>query len=94
MTLEEKVDAIYEAYPRKVAARAGKKAILACLRRHANHDDILEATKKFKLFVGKRRIDKAYIPFPATYFNQDRWEDAPEEYYPMVQARTPLHTEL
>lgn len=64
--------AIYAAFPRKVGRKAAEKAILKALR-EVDAETLLGATQRFaRLVAGK---DAQYIPHPATWFNQGRWED-------------------
>lgn len=64
---ETEFDLFWSAYPRK----AGKPAALRAFRRVSSHlDDMLKDLKtRFK------QTDKQFIPYPATYLNQRRWED-------------------
>ena len=76
---KEKTDAdaieIYQAYPRKV----GKpKAIAAIKKAMASRGqaDLLELTKKYAKLRGIN--EPQFIPHPATWFNQERYNDDPE----------------
>lgn len=64
---------IYEAYPRKAARRAAIKAIHAARRRGHPPDFLLQKTKEYAASCKGR--EERYIPYPATWFNQDRFFD-------------------
>jgi hypothetical protein len=70
------VDAIYRAYPKRVAPRAAKKAIVAALKRLAPEktgDWLLGRVQRYaQTCQGK---DKQFIPFPATWFNGGQYDD-------------------
>lgn len=90
-TNEDDAAAVYDAYPRKEARRAALKAILSAhkrlgtegpghLRMHGNAgwDYLLAKTRLFAEAVSKwPKEDRAYVPHPATWFNQDRFHDHP-----------------
>lgn len=86
MLEEEK---IYKAYPR----RSGKKNALMSIRkalRDNSFDYLLEKTEAYaKLWQGvsPSHPDFQFIPHPATWFNQERYDD---EHWagPKVQATT------
>ena len=64
---ETEFNLFWSAYPRK----AGKPAALRAFRPVSTHlDDILKDLK-----VRFKQTDKQFIPYPATYLNQRRWED-------------------
>jgi len=64
---ETEFNLFWSAYPRK----AGKPAALRAFRPVSTHlDDILKDLK-----VRFKHTDKQFIPYPATYLNQRRWED-------------------
>lgn len=64
---ETEFNLFWSAYPRT----AGKPAALKAFRRVSTHlDDILKDLK-----VRFKHTEKHFIPYPATYLNQRRWED-------------------
>jgi hypothetical protein len=70
------VDEIYQAYPRKKAPRDAKKAIAAALKRIAPQRDakwLLIRVRRYAETVSEQ--NPKYIPFPATWFNGDRFDD-------------------
>jgi len=66
----------WKVWPKKVQRRAAEKAYQAACHR-ADSTIILAATEKFA------QSDKArgqFCPYPATWLNQNRWEDDPAEW--------------
>lgn len=73
---DKRAQALYLAYPRHVACGAAEKAIVRALKEE-DFDVLLEAVEKFASSVAGvlGTPDACYIPHPATWFNQRRWED-------------------
>jgi hypothetical protein len=71
--LLSKAEEIYAAYPRKVGKPAALKAIAKALKE--TDADLLELTRAFAKAVEHDNPD--YIPHPATWFNQARFNDDP-----------------
>lgn len=79
----EDVEAIYQAYPKRVGKGTATEAIKKALKRVASKDDapavyLLERTKAWASLVS--HIDRQhplwrFIPLPATWFNQGRFLD-------------------
>ncbi len=73
-------DRFWLAYPRKIGKGAARKSYEKALRRIDEPDageqisKALEAAKR----AWAKRNDPEFIPHPATWLNQDRWEDEPE----------------
>jgi len=68
----------YSHYPRKKAPGAAEKAYRAA-RKHASHETLMEAVKAYAASdEGKR--EPTYIPYPATWLNQKRWEEDRKEW--------------
>lgn len=75
---KESAEEIYAAYPRKVAKPNAIKAILKALCKIAP-DELLAKTKAYAQTVAEWSDEyKDYIPHPATWFNQERYNDNPE----------------
>lgn len=68
----KEAEEIYEAYPRHIAKKAAIKAIEGALREKPK-EVLLEAVKRFALSVATK--EPQFIPHPATWFNQGRWDD-------------------
>lgn len=64
---------IYEAYPRKVARPKAIAAIRTALGKIA-FEALLRRTELYAKSVASK--DPQYIPYPATWFNQERFNDA------------------
>jgi hypothetical protein len=73
MTLEERFEIFWKAYPRKV----GKGACRKIWKRKKYDEETLEQmleTIKWQVNL-KQWQNKEYIPHPSTWLNQERWED-------------------
>lgn len=82
---------IYQAYPRKVARGAAIKAILQALKKVPGMT-LMERTKAYA--EAKRNADHQFIPHPATWFNQERWDDDPAEWRVGDSLRSAAQKEL
>lgn len=69
-------EAIYDAYPRKVAKPPGLRAIQKAMK-SVPAEKLLELTRKYALAA--RRMDFNFIPHPATWFNREGWNDIHHE---------------
>jgi len=77
MTLEEQAMAIYQAYPKHVARATALVAIRKALQTEP-FESLMEAVQAYaKAREGEPR---QYTPYPATWFNQQRWTDDREEW--------------
>lgn len=72
--IEHDSEIIYGAYPKKVGKPFALKAIRKSLRK-SNPSELLEKVKKYAESVSE--MDRKYIPHPATWFNQERYNDDP-----------------
>jgi hypothetical protein len=63
---------IYKLYPKKVGKDAAFKAIVKAMSK-TDAETLIEAVTAFA--HAKKDADPQYIPNPATWFNQCRWED-------------------
>jgi hypothetical protein len=75
---------IYNAYPLKKARPAALKAIRAALKK-IDAPTLLERTKAF---ATARNGDLAFCPNPATWFNQERFNDDPTTWKRAADKRT------
>ena len=71
------IEAIYQAYPRHVGKQAALKAITKALE-HIGYEELLAAVTEYAAAVSG--AEKQYIPHPATWCNNRRWEDDREEW--------------
>lgn len=70
----DSAEEIYKAYPKHVAKPAALKAIRSALRnKKISAPDLLEKTKIYAL--SRKALDPKFTPHPATWFNQERWND-------------------
>ena len=71
-TLMKDCEEVYKTYPRKVGKPTALKSIAKALR-DIDKDVLLEKTELFALSV--MDTEKQFIPHPATWFNQERYND-------------------
>ena len=65
----------YELYPRKQARRNAEKSFNSAIKRGTHPYVIINAAKQFAVLVEERNTETRYIPHPATWLNQERWQD-------------------
>lgn len=75
---------VYKAYPKKVAKPVALRAIRKALKKHT-FEFLLEKTKAFAAVRGD---NLEYVPYPATWFNQDRFNDDPATWRPRDDPRS------
>lgn len=89
---------IYQAYPRKEARPTALKAITKALQK-TPADELLRLTKEYATAVARAGVELRFIPHPATWYNQERYNDGPESWVlpasgrngaPAVPFRRPL----
>ena len=68
-------DRFWESYPRKEAKQTAKKAFEKLNPDEALLQTMLEAIERFKGSAQWREENGRFIPHPATWINQRRWED-------------------
>jgi hypothetical protein len=83
----EEIEAIYKAYPKHVGRRAALASIERALGRIRKADPggyrqqatgwLLSRTQEYA--ASRNGSDAQFTPHPATWFNQDRFEDEPEQ---------------
>ena len=88
----EEIDALYKAYPRHTAPKAARKAIEKALKEKP-FDVLLPIVQAYAAQTAKRiadgKLEKEFIPHPATWFNQGRYEDddlKPPPQYDIVEV--------
>jgi hypothetical protein len=91
---QDQAAAIYAAYPRKVGKQAAIRAIRLALK-VKTAAALLERVAAYAAATARWPAqDRQYIPHPATWFNQGRYDDAPEEWERGAPiAATPDHTQ-
>lgn len=82
---EAQIESVYREYPRKVAKGAALKAIRSALSRIAKRTDLDDPVgwlvERVKAYAKARENeDRDYTPYPATWFNQERYDDDPKEW--------------
>ena len=79
-TQEQIIADIYGRYPRKVARKAAIKAIRAAAKEQSL-DYLLDRVSAYAAAVARwSQEDRQYIPHPATWFHQARYDDDPGEW--------------
>lgn len=75
---DERFDRFWAVYPKKVGKGAARKsfakAVLKC-----SVDDMITAVEKQKQSIQWTKDDGQFIPNPATWLNQERWDDRLDE---------------
>ena len=71
----DKFEEFWQAYPRKVAVGAARKAYAKALAR-TQHDEIMFGLSQ--QLPAMQAKEKQYIPHAATWLNQERYDDDPE----------------
>ena len=72
--MNDKVEEIWEAYPKKKGKPSGINAITKALKK-VDHNTLLEKTKAYA-DARKGEADQ-FTPHPATWFNDERFNDDP-----------------
>ena len=74
--VEEYFDTFWRAYPRKVGKGDARKKFAKALTK-TSFENIMEALGEVKASAQWQKGDGQFIPHPATWLNQERWEDDP-----------------
>ncbi len=82
----DRSEAIYQAYPRKIAKPEALRAIAKATRK-IPADELLRLTKEYATVVARSGVEHRYIPHPTTWFNQERWNDGPQEWAAPADGR-------
>ena len=70
--LEKQLETLYGKYPRKVGKNHAIKAMRTALKK-VNYGVLLEAVTAYA--NAREGEDQQYTPYPATWFNAERWND-------------------
>ena len=73
---DQKLVAIYDLYPRKAARPAALQAIKRAIKK-VGYDQLKAHVEAYAAYHKANQIDLQYTPMPATWFNQERWNDTP-----------------
>lgn len=76
---------IYAAYPRKVGKQAAVRVIAKALLRHDPDMIAAKVGEYAKAVATWPAEDRQFVPHPATWFNQGRWEDDPVNWRRVVK---------
>lgn len=71
----QKFDQFYSNYPKKIAKQAALKAWQKLKPDDALMDKIMQGLERWKQSDSWLKDNGQYIPYPATWINQRRWED-------------------
>jgi hypothetical protein len=83
--LKSTIAEIYAAYPRKVAKPEALKAIAKAADK-IDADKLLQLTKRFA--SAREGSDLQFCPYPATWYNQERYNDDPSTWKPHEPNKT------
>lgn len=72
--LDEQAAEIYKLYPRKAARPDAIKAIKKALK-VVGYTDLYAKTQKYATAVKESQKELSYIPYPATWFNREEYND-------------------
>lgn len=78
--LDEQAAKIYELYPRKAARPDAIKAIKKALK-GVGYTNLYAKTQKYATAVKESQKELSYIPYPATWFNREEYNDNFETLY-------------
>lgn len=67
-------DVFWQAYPRRIGKGAARVSFERA-KKLASVNEIIQAARAFSQLCQEERREKRYIPHPATWLNQERWED-------------------
>lgn len=83
---------IYEAYPRKIGRPNALRAITKALKTKPPKE-LLDATARYARAVSGI-LEEKFIPHPATWFNQERYNDDPATWAPRGNSSQPHKTSM
>jgi len=72
--LLEQANAVYEAYPKHVGKTDALRAIVKALKK-IPFGELLPRVEKYKKQVFDENKEEQYVPYPATWFNKERYND-------------------
>jgi len=85
-SITKQAEEIYSAYPRKVGKKKAIDSIKVALKK-IPFPDLLEIVKEYRSCNYVATAPAQFIPLPATWFNQERWEDDRTEWNREYQVR-------
>lgn len=72
-------DSFYQAYPKKIGKPAALKAFAKCKPDESLLQTMLDAIERQSQSEQWQKNDGQFIPNPATWLNQERWDDGAEK---------------
>lgn len=78
--LDEQAAKIYELYPRKAARPDAIRAIKKALK-SVGYTDLYAKTQKYATAVKESQKELSYVPYPATWFNREEYNDSFDTLY-------------
>lgn len=72
-------DRFWQTYPRRIAKPAARKAWAAAMKRGADPEQIILAANLYATNPRRKESDPKYTAHPATWLNQERYDDEPDE---------------
>lgn len=75
---DDRINTIYDTYPRKAAKPAAIRAIKSAIKK-VGYANLLKHVQAYAAHHKQAGIDMQFTPMPATWFNQERWNDLPVE---------------
>lgn len=86
-----RVDALFEAfwtaYPRKIGKPAARRSFHAAIKREPDVHRIGAGMRAWRFHWSEAQTEVSFIPHPATWLNQQRWNDTPP---PLAARVAPL----
>lgn len=92
--MEEKFNIFWNKYPKRVGKEKAKKAFFKICLEDVVFRKILEALEKFKKTDDWKKEKGKYIPYPASWINQKRWNDEFEVEIQTTILNNDIDTEL
>lgn len=86
---DERFDRFWDGYPRKVGLPAARKAWRAAMRRRDDPEAIVAAAVQYRDDCRRTRRQTQYVPHPATWLNDARYNDDPGQVIPEQDAAAP-----
>jgi hypothetical protein len=84
----EDFDTFWKAYPRKVAKGDARKAWIQTEKIRPSLSNILEAIENQKNTQQWMENEGMFIPYPATWLRQERWDDEVKIEVPKALSKT------
>lgn len=73
----DEFDEFWKLYPRRVGRAPAERALRQALKRKVLLDEILSGLTRWVAYWNTENTETKFVPYPATWLNQRRWEDPP-----------------